>query len=548
MGLGRFRSRTMPRVRIRDGPNRGSTYTASRKPILIGRDTDCTIQILDKGASRHHAEIFRVGDMNFVRDLGSRNGTFVNEERVQEELLREGDRILIGSTMLVFEAAPAQGRSVQFVDGSEEMSSSTLELRLDDVAGLEEEESEGLANFRAIYRLGRLLSSERDPDAAAERALAFLAGEVPAEQAFLFMREDRPGSGRSPAQPSAGPEEAFALGASEDREGAQGSPSARLVTRARYERSPTLQPIVSRAIVSKCLKETRSILTTNAMADARFKDRESVILKRIRSVICAPVLGYGEVSGVLYMATSRLSDPFVEEDLELVTAAAPLVGLRLEGLEAERRQRQTLTGAVRSLVSLAEMRNPATRGHSERVTGYAVAMAEQMGSTAGARTSLRLAALLHDIGKISVPEEELATRDTRDLKRGDPATAHVHAGAELARSIVGAEEVPAAVLHHHESYDGSGYPEGLAGDAIPLFARLIAAADHLDHLALGRSAEASAGGTQPGPGPDMTEAVGRLEAESGRRLDPDVVRAAAAALRSGGLHLQGPVAAGAGGG
>src|SRR3954469_18057491 len=98
----------MSKIRIVNGPYRGREKSLSEKALTIGRDAEAGIQILDRSASRFHAEVFPVGGMYFVRDLDSKNGTFVNDEKVtDEELLREGDVIKIGSTELIYEAGAA---------------------------------------------------------------------------------------------------------------------------------------------------------------------------------------------------------------------------------------------------------------------------------------------------------------------------------------------------------------------------------------------------------------------------------------------------------
>ncbi len=484
----------MPRIRVRDGPNRGLVVEIGSKPLAIGRDTDCAIPVLDKGASRRHAEVFRVGELCFVRDLSRRNGTYVNEERVQEELLRENDRICIGNTILAFEGdADIEGglRNITFTEGDEEKLGSTLELRLDDLAGLEEDSREA-ANLRAIHQLGRVLAGERSVETAREKALAFLADLVPADQAYLFARDERTGS---------------------------------FVPRARFERDPGAKALVSRTIIRRCLSEFRSILTTNAMSDERFKAKEAVVLKGIRAVICVPMVSHGELSGALYMSSARVAAPFVEEELELVTAAATLLGLTVESLETARRQRETLFSAMRALVSLGEVRDAEGRGHSVRVARYALATATQLGLAERDRMNVRLAALLHDVGKASVAEGALAGKDTRLMRRGEAGTRHAVIGAEVAESLAGAEGVPPAIRHHHERFDGAGYPDGLAGEAIPLAARIVAAADVLDHLV-------QTGGAGDARAPSGV-AVELLSTKVGRELDPEVVRAVAGAYKAG---------------
>ena len=171
----------MPRVRIKTGPNSGLVHNVGDETLTMGRDTTCTIQILDKGASRNHAEIFRIGEMCFIRDLTSRNGTYVNDEKVGEELLREGDRIQIGSTVLVFESSAqvrGETKGIRFTEASEEDFGQTLELRLDDLAGFDDEDEKAggrdTANFRALYRLGKIISAERDEQQLMNKVLKFL--------------------------------------------------------------------------------------------------------------------------------------------------------------------------------------------------------------------------------------------------------------------------------------------------------------------------------------------------------------------------------------
>ena len=99
----------MPTIRIKTGANAGQVFEVGEAPLIVGRDDRAEIQVLDQGISRRHAEVFRMGEMYFIRDLDSRNGTFVNEERVKEELLRDGDEVRIGSTILVFDDHVSHG-------------------------------------------------------------------------------------------------------------------------------------------------------------------------------------------------------------------------------------------------------------------------------------------------------------------------------------------------------------------------------------------------------------------------------------------------------
>src|SRR4029453_998777 len=97
-------------LRVKAGPYKGKVFDISEENLVIGRDVTDGVQILDQGVSRRHAEVIRIGEMYFIKDLESRNGTFVNDKQISEELLRIGDQIRIGNSLLVFEDRQAQLR------------------------------------------------------------------------------------------------------------------------------------------------------------------------------------------------------------------------------------------------------------------------------------------------------------------------------------------------------------------------------------------------------------------------------------------------------
>src|SRR4051812_29648482 len=120
----------MPQIRVKNGKQKGKVLSLNgQERLLIGRDNSCGLQILDQGVSREHAEIFRVGEMVFIRDLGSRNGSFVNDERIEEELLREGDVVRVGNTQLLFESAKeAREGDLEFEEDDQQPFKTSLDL------------------------------------------------------------------------------------------------------------------------------------------------------------------------------------------------------------------------------------------------------------------------------------------------------------------------------------------------------------------------------------------------------------------------------------
>jgi HD-GYP domain-containing protein (c-di-GMP phosphodiesterase class II) len=178
---------------------------------------------------------------------------------------------------------------------------------------------------------------------------------------------------------------------------------------------------------------------------------------------------------------------------------------------APRSQARELTRLAAEL----EIRVPGSAGHSRRVGAYAAGTAKRLGLSVEQVVRIRRAAELHDIGKVETPAEI--------VNRPGPLSAEEHAvvrrHADLGGWIVaglGDPELTAIVRHHHERFDGAGYPDGLSGERIPLGARIVAVADTFDALASDRPYRAAK---------QTREALELLDAEAGAQLDPAAVEA-----------------------
>jgi len=135
---------------------------------------------------------------------------------------------------------------------------------------------------------------------------------------------------------------------------------------------------------------------------------------------------------------------------------------------------------IRALASAIDAKDPYTRGHSERVAALSVEIGREMGLDEPALRSLRYAGILHDIGKIGVPEQVLRKPARLTPEERTLVMSHAPVGAEIVEGIEFLRTSEPAIRHHHERWDGAGYPDGIAGQAIPLLARIINAADTWD--------------------------------------------------------------------
>ena len=184
--------------------------------------------------------------------------------------------------------------------------------------------------------------------------------------------------------------------------------------------------------------------------------------------------------------------------------------------EQARRIRQLYLGSVRSLAISLEAKDSYTRGHSERVAGFAARLAERLGLAKADVDLVQLAGLLHDIGKIGVREEVLNKPGRLTPEEFDHVKQHPALGAQILEPIAEDPRLITAVLHHHENWNGTGYPHGLAQEAIPLLAQILKVTDVYEALTSNRPYR---------PARSPAEAHRIMEEEMGTGLPPQVTTA-----------------------
>lgn len=482
----------MATIRVKTGPNKGKTYDLQESPLTVGREENQVIQILDQGVSRAHAEIFRLGEMCFVRDLNSTNGTYVNDVKITEESLKAGDEMLIGTTILVFEdQAPGRtkGDGVEF-EGDEDakIETTTVELKVDTKGTRAIGKEVQSRNLTLISQLGRILRGERDFQVAQERTVEILCAAIGANQGFLFSIE--PGT-------------------------------EKVVPRVVVETEDSgVDRKVSRTIVNRVKSSGLPLLTSDATLDERFSLSESVILKKIKSVICAPIQAGERVEGLLYFHSSKVDHSLTIEDLELVTSVALQVSMAAAATAQAERTRQRLTATIRAMATAMEIGDPNQQGHAQRVTDYCTAIATQMSLPVDDLRRLRVAALIHDAGKVAV---RLSTPNATPEQIQEQ---HVQASEKMITGIEGFEQILAAVRYHHERADGSGYPYKVKNADTPLIARILIVANAFDEACTEAGSAADAG----------KDVIKDMAGKGGTIFDDDVIKALVLCHRNGTLY------------
>lgn len=203
-------------------------------------------------------------------------------------------------------------------------------------------------------------------------------------------------------------------------------------------------------------------------------------------------------------------------DLDLAQSVATLIGVQRSNARLYADLKDLLFGVIRALTSAIDAKDPYTSGHSERVARIAVRLGEELGMSSNQRGDLYLMGLLHDIGKIGIDDNVLKKRGPLTPEEYRRIQAHVQIGVQILSDLKKLSHLLPGVAHHHESFDGSGYPSGLAANEIPLEARILAVADAFDAMSSTRPYRRRLS-------PAQIEEI--LTKGSGIQWDPNVVHA-----------------------
>ena len=208
--------------------------------------------------------------------------------------------------------------------------------------------------------------------------------------------------------------------------------------------------------------------------------------------------------------------PFTRGELKLMTLARRLLLQQQQTQQTHDQLKEMLFSLVRCLTAALDARDPYTWGHSERVARIAVRLAEQVGLRESIRSELYLGGLLHDIGKIGVPDGVLRKPGRLTEAEFEQVKQHTIVGDAILGHVKQLAHLRPLVRNHHEQYDGRGYPDGLAGEAIPFGARLLAVADSCDAMMSERP-------YRQAMAPERIESI--LADGAGKQWDPSVIEA-----------------------
>ncbi len=296
------------RLEAVSGPLKGKIFSLGESEVSLGRDPSNQISLLDSLVSRRHCVIRKEGESFRLVDLDSRNSTFVSGVPVRDRVLVPGDQIRVGNSVLVFQG-PVEESSTDAslrLDLSATPGAATVILRKEDVLYLQSARPEGLPatprtvrDLNVLLDFSRTLNSVRGLADVQEKALEAVLAAVPADQAAILLTEDGV--------------DGFSSITGRDR---------------RHGASQTVR--VSQTILKRVLEENLAVLSSDIQSDNTYREAESLLERRVHSVLAVPLEGRGRVLGAMYLEASSPGARFDSDLLQLVTTLGNITALAIE--------------------------------------------------------------------------------------------------------------------------------------------------------------------------------------------------------------------------
>ncbi len=453
-----------------------------QRTTVLGRDAACEVVLTHPSISRRHAAVRAERGAFTIEDM-STNGLFVNGARVATHRLSHGDRVVLGGD---------REHPIRFSSKDTRLESTLTGLRYDFSSGALAD----VGNLRKLIEVNKAITTSLELEEVFELLLEGVLEIASGTRAMILLRRD------------------------------DGAMTTVYEKNLESGRAPIATQGISRSAVRHVV-ETGEPLLINDVADSPdFEAQASIQALDLRSIVAIPLSysqayqragsGVASLLGVVYVDSCSARRRFTQEDLDLMVAFSTQGAISLENAKLHRDLQESYLELVMSLAEAVEVKDRYTRGHSDLVSRYAVAVARRLGVSDEEVEVVRRGGMLHDVGKIGIDEAILNKQGGLTDDEFEEIKKHTIYGADILAPIAFLRGERDIVLQHHEKMDGSGYPYGLVGDEIALGARIIAVCDVYEGISSHR----------PYRKPMKPEEIVRLlESEAGGKLDERVVQA-----------------------
>jgi putative nucleotidyltransferase with HDIG domain len=476
------------RLRGISGDIKGQVWE-SETILRAGRLGSLEIVLDDSSVSRRHAEVRQGEDGWFVRDLESTNGTYVNGVRIGpgEQPLKARDIVQFGKVAVIVEmteATPDGPPSNQHVIAATQ---SSFEEGLRRLAFDRNQMPRAGEQLFALLRAGHHFINMTSEDQLLDAVLNDAVSVLEAQRGAIVLAE------------SDGPD-----------------PKMRLRALAVGQGEPPGRFHYSKKLTNRCFASGVSLLYSTLTADEETKVTQSIADGAMASVMCVLLRTPRKRLGVLHLDRCFWQSPFTEDDLHLADALAAHVSAAIEAAQMLRRQKEQFLKTVTVLAQAVELRDDYTGNHTQRVTRYATMLGERLELPDDQLELIKIGGPLHDIGKIGIDDAILRKPGRLTGAEYEVMKTHTIKGAEILASVPEMDPIIPIVRSHHERWDGTGYPDGLRGEEIPLLARIVAVADAFDAMTSNRPYHENKKGKPP------AWAFGEVERQLGKQFCPTV--------------------------
>ncbi len=475
------------RLRGISGEIKGQVWE-SETILRAGRLASLEIVLDDSSVSRRHAEV-RLGDEGwFVRDLESTNGTYVNGVRMGpgEHPLHQRDIVQFGKVALIVEGGEStisEGpASNQHIVAAAE---STFEDGIRRLAFDRNHMPRAGEQMFALLRAGHHFVHMQSEDQLLNAVLNDAVSVLEAQRGAIVLAE---GDGPEPNLQL----RALAVG--------QGEPPGRFH--------------FSKKLAQRCYAGGVSLLYSTLNNESEGSATQSMSDGGMASVLCVLLRTPRKRLGVLHLDRNLAQAPFNEDHLFLADALAAHVSAAIESAQLLKKQRDMFLKTITILAQAVELRDDYTGGHTQRVTRYAIMLAEKLELPDDQLELVKFGGPLHDIGKIGIDDAILRKPGKLTADEYAKMQKHTTMGAEILQTVPDMHPIIPIVRNHHERWDGTGYPDKLAGEAIPFLARIVAVADAFDAMTSHRPYHENQKGKPP------AWAFNEVEKQAGRHFDP----------------------------
>ena len=247
----------------------------------------------------------------------------------------------------------------------------------------------------------------------------------------------------------------------------------------------------------------------------------------LRHTVFVPMVSKEKLVGGIDLFLGDARGRLTVNEQKLLYALASQAAVFLVNAGLEREVRSMFLNIIVSMAGAVDAKDAYTHGHSMRVARTSLIVAQERGLPREEQEPLLLSAILHDVGKIAIPDDVLKKPGKLDRAEFEIMKGHTLAGAKMLQHIPALANVIPGILHHHEAWGGGGYPHGLAGESIPLQGRIIHIGDAFDAMTTDRVYRKKLG---------VEDAIAEIRDQSGRQFDPELVSCLLEGGRSGGVH------------